>query len=61
MVIQGSLTVGQLVAFSTYMGFLYSPLIRLSDMHTVVQQASTSLEKIYEVLDTPSFVMASGH
>ncbi|MCG3147485.1 MAG: putative multidrug export ATP-binding/permease protein [Verrucomicrobiae bacterium] len=56
MVIHDRLTIGELVAFSTYMGFLYSPLIRLSDMHGTVQQASTSLEKIYEVLDTPSFV-----
>ena len=55
MVIHNQLTIGQLVAFSTYMGFLYSPMVRLSDMHAVVQQASTSLEKIHEVLDTPSF------
>ena len=57
MVIHNQLTIGQLVAFSTYMGFLYSPMVRLSDMHAVVQQASTSLEKIHEVLDTPSFVV----
>ena len=56
MVIRGDLTTGTLFAFSVYMGFLYSPLIRLSDMHAVIQRASTSLEKIYEVLDTPSFV-----
>ena len=61
MVIHDQLTIGQLVAFSTYMGFLYSPMVRLSDMHAVVQQASTSLEKIYEVLDTPSFVTEGPH
>jgi subfamily B ATP-binding cassette protein MsbA len=57
LVIHGQLTIGQLIAFSTYLGFLFAPIVRLNDMHSVVQQASTSLEKIYQVLDTPSFVV----
>ncbi len=57
LVIQQSLTVGELVAFSSYIGFLFSPIVRLNDLHSVIQNATTSLEKVYEVLDTPSFVV----
>ena len=60
LVIQQSLTVGELVAFSSYIGFLFSPIVRLNDLHSVIQNATTSLEKVYEVLDTPSFVV-EGH
>lgn len=59
LVIQGQMTVGDLMAFLTYIGFLYTPIVRLSDLNAVVQRATTSLEKIYEVLDTPSFVVES--
>ena len=57
LVIHDQLTIGKLIAFSTYVGFLFSPIIRLSDMNSVVTQAVTSLEKIHQVLDTPSFVV----
>jgi ATP-binding cassette, subfamily B, bacterial MsbA len=59
LVIHNRLTIGQLIAFSAYIGFLFSPIVRLNDMHNVVQQASTSLEKIHQLLDTPSFVVES--
>ena len=57
LVIRGQLTIGSLVAFNTYLGFLFSPIVRLNDLNAVVQRAVTSLEKIYEVLDTPSFAV----
>ena len=55
LVIHDRLTVGNLVAFMTYVGFLFSPIVRLNDVNTIVQRAITSLEKIYEVVDTRSF------
>ena len=57
LVIHDRLTVGNLVAFMTYVGFLFSPIVRLNDVNTIVQRAITSLEKIYEVVDTKSFPM----
>ena len=57
LVIHDRLTVGNLVAFMTYVGFLFSPIVRLNDVNTIVQRAITSLEKIYEVVDTQSFPM----
>ena len=57
LVIHDQLTIGKLIAFSTYVGFLFSPILRLSDMNSVVTNAVTSLEKIHQVIDTPSFVV----
>jgi ATP-binding cassette, subfamily B, bacterial MsbA len=59
LVIRGSMTIGDLMAFITYIGFLFAPIVRLNDLNAVIQRAVTSLEKIYEVLDTPSFVVES--
>ena len=53
--IQGKLSIGELMAFNAYLGYLFGPIVRLNDMNAVVQRAVTALEKIYEVLDTPSF------
>lgn len=57
LIIRDQLSIGSLVAFNTYIGFLFSPIVRLNDLNAVVQRAVTSLEKIYEVLDTPSFAV----
>lgn len=57
LVIRDQLSIGSLVAFNTYIGFLFSPIVRLNDLNAVVQRATTSLEKIYELLDTPSFAV----
>jgi len=54
LVIRGQLTIGNLMAFNTYIGFLYGPIVRLSDMNTTIERAITGLEKIYELADTPA-------
>jgi ATP-binding cassette, subfamily B, bacterial MsbA len=51
------MTIGKLIAFNTYIGFVYGPIVRLNDLNTSVERAITGLEKIYEILDTPSFVV----
>lgn len=56
MVIQDKFSIGNLVAFNTYLGFLFSPIVRLNDLNAVIEKAITGLEKVHEVLDTPSFV-----
>ncbi len=45
-------TVGQLVAFTGYLALLYTPITRIVDANTMIQQAVVALEKIFNVLDT---------
>jgi ATP-binding cassette subfamily B protein len=53
---QARLTLGGLIAFATFLGFLYSPLQRLSDLFLTVTAARASSDRIAEVLDTPPTV-----
>ncbi len=45
-------TIGQLTAFLFYLGLLYTPITRIVESNAVIQQAVTSLEKIFALLDT---------
>ncbi len=56
MVIEGKLTVGELVMFNTYLAFLYNPLRWMSTLPRRIADASTSLVKLYEVLDEDSSI-----
>ncbi|HWN32044.1 MAG TPA: ABC transporter transmembrane domain-containing protein [Pseudonocardia sp.] len=49
----GRLTVGGLVGFATYLGFLFGPLQRIGDLVLTVTAARASGDRIAEVLDTP--------
>ena len=51
--IRGGLTIGTLVAFSTYLAQLYGPLRSLSNVVVVVAQSLVSFERVFEVLDLP--------
>lgn len=53
LVMNGSgFTVGNLTSFLFYLGLLYMPIIRIVESNAVMQQATTSLEKIFTLLDT---------
>lgn len=57
MVLDGDLTLGELTRFNLYLGFLYAPLRWMSLFPRRVADCSTSLVKIYEILDeTPQMV-----
>lgn len=45
-------TIGQLTEFLFYLGLLYTPITRIVDSNAIIQQAATSLEKIFNLLDT---------
>ena len=45
-------TIGQLTSFLFYLGLLYTPITRIVESNAVIQQAATSLEKIFALLDT---------
>ena len=58
MVLDGKLTLGELTRFNLYLGFLYAPLRWMSLFPRRVADCSTSLVKIYEILDeTPQMVL----
>lgn len=56
LVIRQQLTLGELVAFSTYLAQLASPVRRLGMIIPAIAQAGASGERIFEILDTESDV-----
>ncbi|MCA9973570.1 MAG: ABC transporter ATP-binding protein [Anaerolineales bacterium] len=56
LVIRGQLTLGELVAFSTYMGQLIQPVRRLGMIIPALAMAAASAERIFEILDARSEV-----
>nr|WP_284676572.1 type I secretion system permease/ATPase [Vibrio sinus] len=53
-VIKGELTVGQLVAFNMFAGHVTAPVLRLSQMWNDFQQARISVERLGDVLNSPT-------
>lgn len=51
MIMHGTLTLGTLLAFFTYLGFLYLPLERFAQLSAVVSSASAAIERIFAFLD----------
>lgn len=56
-VIQGELTLGEMVAFSAYLSQLALPIRRLGVMIAIVAQASSAGERVLEILDEESEVV----
>lgn len=54
--IDGTLTVGTLLALTALLARLYSPLIALSNVRVDVLTALVSFERVFEVLDLPALV-----
>ena len=52
-VIQGTLSVGALVAFFTYSQRFYQPISDLSEKYNILQAAMAASERIFKLLDTP--------
>lgn len=53
-VIRGELSVGSLFAFNMYLAYLFTPLRNIFSTAQSVQASSASLERVYELFDTPS-------
>jgi ATP-binding cassette subfamily B protein len=56
--LNGQLTVGTFLAFSTYLGQLVSPVRQLAGLLTVAQQARAGVERVLQVVDTRPHVLA---
>ena len=54
LVARGQLTLGELVAFSTYLAQLIQPVRRLGTITPAIAMAAASGERIFEILDTVS-------
>ncbi|MBB5347081.1 ABC transporter ATP-binding protein [Desulfoprunum benzoelyticum] len=53
-IIRSRLTLGELVAFISYMRLFFQPLRELSQKYSIVQSAMASAERIFQLLDTGS-------
>jgi len=51
-VIRGHMSTGTLVAFYTFLGYLYGPVVFFTRFNEVVQRALVSAKRIFSVLDT---------
>ena len=56
LVIQGNLTLGELVAFITYLAQLTSPIRRLGFLIPAIAMAGASAERVFEILDEETMV-----
>ncbi len=61
LVIDGSLTIGSLVAFTIYQGRLFAPLQGLMEGYLGLQKSRVALQRVREILDIPPAFRESGH
>jgi ATP-binding cassette subfamily B protein len=54
LVLKGELTLGQLIAFRIIAGYVTAPLLRLTQLWQNFQETALSLERLADILDTPS-------
>ncbi len=54
--LSGSLTLGVLFAFTSYIQQLFRPILELAEKFNIMQQAMASSERIFQLLDTPAEV-----
>ncbi len=58
-VISGTMTVGELIAVTMYLGPLYLPLQRFSELNVVYANAMAALDRIYEIMDEKPEIVSS--
>ena len=52
-VIDGSMTLGTLVAFLLYLDWFFQPIINLSNVYNLLQSALAALAKLFDLMDEP--------
>jgi ATP-binding cassette subfamily B protein len=60
LVLQGKLSLGQLIAFRIIAGYTTSPLLRLIQLWQNFQETALSLERLGDILDTPTEIEQAG-
>ncbi len=51
MILRGTMTIGTMVAFFSYLGFLYLPLERFAQLSVVLSSALAAIERMFSLLD----------
>jgi len=57
----GRLSVGTLMAFYAYLGMLYQPIQRLTELNLILTNSLAAMDRIFEVFDTYSEVQERPH
>lgn len=57
MILHGTMTLGTMMAFFTYLGFLYLPLERFSQLSVIVSASTAAIERIFSFLDLKSEII----
>ncbi len=52
-IFRGDLTLGQLIAFNSYLAFLLMPIMTIGFLAAQISRASASAQRVFELLDTP--------
>ena len=60
MVLNGELTLGQLIAFRILAGYVTNPLLRLATLWQNFQETSLSLERLSDIVDHPEEIEIAG-
>ena len=50
-IIGGVLTIGELVAFNSYLGQFYSPVMQISRLSVQLQRSLASVDRVFELID----------
>lgn len=53
LILRGDITLGDYLAFSAYVGFLYGPLQQLIQLFSDFQQSAVNLDRMFEYVDQP--------
>ncbi len=53
-VMQGTLTLGELIAFISYLGLFYEPVNQIHSLNHMVQHAIAAGERVFEILEAPA-------
>lgn len=51
LVLEGTLTVGQVVAFVGYLGLMYDPLSRFTELNVIFTNALAAMDRVFEIFD----------
>jgi ATP-binding cassette subfamily B protein len=56
-VVQGTLTLGALVAFTQYSNRFFQPIADMSEKYNILQSAMASSERLFKLIDTPADIV----
>ena len=59
-IFEGTLSIGELVALLFYLNYFFDPLIQLSFNYDLLRSASSSMKKVFSILDEKPFLSEKG-